>query len=175
MIFKYFTVNISDQTFSLQQYEVGDRVSIEDQDYFVKSIHLLSTDFVAINNMHMNMSNSELASIKIYNHRRSRKAVIEFKVMLARATPQAAIEVLKASIVSYLKERPDMWMPTLVTKVEDLRHLHSLCMKVQVPSRLNWQEVDVSYKHKLGLSEHIRSEMKKLGIEAADPIAEQYV
>jgi small-conductance mechanosensitive channel len=123
----------------------------------------------------MNMSNSELANLKIHNYRRSRKALIEFDVFIARTTPMDKLEDLKAAILSFLKARPDIWHPRLVTKLFDLDIAPSIRLTLQVAPRLAWQEADTINAHRLDLTEDIRTQMMNLDIASGNAIGENYM
>jgi small-conductance mechanosensitive channel len=95
-------------------------VEIAGEEYTVKQIMMMSTDFVGSNNMIMTMSNFCLSQSTIYNYRHSGQAIIDVHFLIAFSTPQKKLDDLLEMTVSYCKQHSDLWLPNVFMSVRNL-------------------------------------------------------
>ncbi|KAJ3381820.1 hypothetical protein HDU92_005113 [Lobulomyces angularis] len=90
--------------FITHPYDVGDRVEINGEEYFVKEFWLNTTVFTAINGTEIYSPNFVLAALpKIRNIRRSGPTNEFVKVTVALNTPDEKIEKLNAFLLNYIE------------------------------------------------------------------------
>ncbi|XXQ38749.1 Mechanosensitive ion channel MscS domain-containing protein [Plasmodiophora brassicae] len=159
-------------------YQVGDRVTLTINgakgDYVVEKIHVLSTIFRGGDNKCLDVSTATLATIPIFNHRRTTSAVVEIVTTVTNSVTQAQLDALRAGLLDYVRKEQGKWKAQIAFKMTALT-TKSLRLHVKAYHRMNWQQTDVIDSHKFDLIEEFRRLQFQIGIPCSDPDARYQV
>lgn len=111
------------------------------------------------------MSNQKLASMPIYNLRRSQAAIIQLHFEISFRTPLPVLKELRKRIAQYLKDNKDKWKPMLDFYVFDTSKTNSMILRIWVQNQLGWHEGYALNMARSDIIHCIRLEMQELNIE----------
>ncbi|KAF2277511.1 uncharacterized protein EI97DRAFT_295950 [Westerdykella ornata] len=128
-------------------FDVGDRVSIYGNtgknglgdDYFVKKISLLYTEFKKMEGHVVQAPNSYLNTLFILNQRRSGALAEAVPNVIKFGTTLEQIENLRARLLEFVQAEKREYQPNILTELRDLGEVHALTLNVVFFYKSNWQ------------------------------------
>ena len=128
-------------------FDVGDRVSIygstgsqlKGDDYFVKEISLLYTEFKKIEGQVVQAPNSYLNTLFILNMRRSGGLAEAVPIVIRFGTSLEQIEGLRNSLLEFVRAEKREYQDKILTELRDLTEVYSLTLNVVFFYKSNWQ------------------------------------
>ncbi|KAF2750782.1 hypothetical protein M011DRAFT_464590 [Sporormia fimetaria CBS 119925] len=128
-------------------FDVGDRVSIYGNtgklglgdDYFVKEIALLYTEFKKMEGHVVQAPNSYLNTLFILNQRRSGALAEAVPNVIKFGTTLDQIEALRARLLEFVRSEKREYQPNILTELKEVSEVHSLTLNVVFFYKSNWQ------------------------------------
>ncbi|KAL9085779.1 MAG: hypothetical protein Q9165_007411 [Trypethelium subeluteriae] len=128
-------------------FDVGDRVSIfgnagkemKGDDFFVKEISLLYTEFKKMEGHIVQAPNSYLNTIFILNQRRSGGLAEAVTITIKFGTTLEQIEQLRLRLLEFVKSEKREFQSNILTELRDITEVHSLELNVIFFYKSNWQ------------------------------------
>ena len=128
-------------------FDVGDRVTIygntgsagKGDDYFVKEIALLYTEFKKMEGHVVQAPNSYLNTIFILNMRRSGGLAEAVPVVIRFGTALEQIDALRQSLVEFVRAEKREYQGNILTELRDVTEAYSLTLNVVFFYKSNWQ------------------------------------
>jgi len=128
-------------------FDVGDRVTIygstgatlTGDDYFVKEIALLYTEFKKMEGHVVQAPNSYLNTLFILNQRRSGGLAEAVPVVIKFGTTLEQIETLRNRLLDFVKQENREYQPNILTELRAVTEVHSLTLNVVFFYKSNWQ------------------------------------
>ncbi|KIX98961.1 uncharacterized protein Z520_05422 [Fonsecaea multimorphosa CBS 102226] len=128
-------------------FDVGDRVSIygntgsslKGDDYFVKEISLLYTEFKKMEGHIVQAPNSYLNTLFILNMRRSGGLAEAVPIVIRFGTTLEQIEALRNSLLEFVKSEKREYQGNILTELRDVTEAYSLTLNVVFFYKSNWQ------------------------------------
>ncbi|KAI9704667.1 MAG: hypothetical protein M1820_005415 [Bogoriella megaspora] len=128
-------------------FDVGDRVTIygntgkemTGDDYFVKEISLLYTEFKKMEGHIVQAPNSYLNQIFILNQRRSGGLAEAVTITIKFGTTLDQIEQLRNRLLDFVKQEKREFQSNILTELRDITEVHSLNLNVVFFYKSNWQ------------------------------------
>ena len=128
-------------------FDVGDRVSIygttgaqlKGDDYFVKEISLLYTEFKKMEGQIVQAPNSYLNTLFILNMRRSGGLAEAVPIVIRFGTTLEQIEALRNSLLGFVREEKREFQNNILTELRDVTEAYSLTLMVVFFYKSNWQ------------------------------------
>jgi small-conductance mechanosensitive channel len=128
-------------------FDVGDRVSIYGNtgakglgdDYFVKEIALLYTEFKKMEGHVVQAPNSYLNTLFILNQRRSGALAEAVPVVIKFGTTLDQIEALRNRLLDFVRAEKREYQGNILTELREVTEVHSLTMNVVFFYKSNWQ------------------------------------
>lgn len=128
-------------------FDVGDRVSIygntgaqlKGDDYFVKEISLLYTEFKKMEGQVVQAPNSYLNTLFILNMRRSGGLAEAVPIVIRFGTTLEQIESLRNTLLEFVREEKREYQNNILTELRDVTEAYSLTLNVVFFYKSNWQ------------------------------------
>ncbi|TIA00017.1 hypothetical protein D6C88_00333 [Aureobasidium pullulans] len=128
-------------------FDVGDRVTIygstgatlTSDDYFVKEIALLYTEFKKMEGHVVQAPNSYLNTLFILNQRRSGGLAEAVPVVIKFGTTLEQIESLRNRLLDFVKQENREYQGNILTELRSVTEVHSLTLNVVFFYKSNWQ------------------------------------
>ncbi|KAI9845463.1 MAG: hypothetical protein M1838_001725 [Thelocarpon superellum] len=128
-------------------FDVGDRVSIygntgalgRGDDYFVKEIALLYTEFKKMEGQVVQAPNSYLNTLFILNMRRSGGLAEGVPVTVKFGTSLEQIDALRQRLLAFVQEEKREFQGKILTELRDVTEAYSITLNVVFFYKSNWQ------------------------------------
>lgn len=128
-------------------FDVGDRVGIygntgalgRGDDYFVKEIALLYTEFKKMEGHVVQAPNSYLNTLFILNQRRSGALAEAVPTVIKFGTTIDQIDQLRQRLLEFVKAEKREYQSNILTELREVTELHSLTLNVVFFYKSNWQ------------------------------------
>lgn len=128
-------------------FDVGDRVSIygntgatlQGDDYFVKEIALLYTEFKKMEGHIVQAPNSYLNTLFILNMRRSGGLAEALPIVIRFGTTLEQIDALRQSLLEFVKAEKREYQGNILTELREVKEAYSLTLNIVFFYKSNWQ------------------------------------
>lgn len=128
-------------------FDVGDRVSIygntgatlQGDDYFVKEIALLYTEFKKMEGHIVQAPNSYLNTLFILNMRRSGGLAEALPIVIRFGTTLDQIDALRQSLLEFVKAEKREFQGNILTELREVTEAYSLTLNIVFFYKSNWQ------------------------------------
>ncbi|RMZ78011.1 hypothetical protein DV737_g4100, partial [Chaetothyriales sp. CBS 132003] len=128
-------------------FDVGDRVSIygntgaqlKGDDYFVKEVSLLYTEFKKMEGQVVQAPNSYLNTLFILNMRRSGGLAEAVPIIIRFGTTIEQIEAFRAQLMDFVKSEKREYQGNILTELREVTEAYSLTLNVVFFYKSNWQ------------------------------------
>ncbi|RMZ79374.1 hypothetical protein DV738_g3341, partial [Chaetothyriales sp. CBS 135597] len=128
-------------------FDVGDRISIygntgsqlKGDDYFVKEVSLLYTEFKKMEGQVVQAPNSYLNTLFILNMRRSGGLAEAVPIVIRFGTTIEQIEALRAQLLEFVKSEKREYQGNILTELREVTEAYSLTLNVVFFYKSNWQ------------------------------------
>ena len=154
-------------------FDVGDRVSVygntgamgRGDDYFVKEIALLYTEFKKMEGHVVQAPNSYLNTIFILNQRRSGALAEAIPVIIKFGTTLEQIDGLRQHLLEFVKAEKREYQGNILTELREVTEVHSLTLNVVFFYKSNWQNELVRLQRRNKFICALMISMQECGIE----------
>jgi small-conductance mechanosensitive channel len=154
-------------------FDVGDRVTIygntgstlKGDDYFVKEISLLYTEFKKMEGHNVQAPNSYLNTLFILNQRRSGGLAEAVPVVIRFGTTLHQIESLRNQLLEFVKSEKREYQGNILTELRDVTEVFSLTLNIVFFYKSNWQNELVRLQRRNKFICAMMIAMQELGIE----------
>lgn len=154
-------------------FDVGDRVSIygntgsslKGDDYFVKEISLLYTEFKKMEGHVVQAPNSYLNTLFILNMRRSGGLAEAVPIVIKFGTSLDQIEGLRNGLLEFVKAEKREYQGNILTELRDVCEAYSLTLNVVFFYKSNWQNELLRLQRRNKFICALMVAMQDLGIE----------
>ena len=128
-------------------FDVGDRVSIygntgatlQGDDYFVKEISLLYTEFKKMEGHIVQAPNSYLNTLFILNMRSSGGLAEALPIVIRFGTTLEQIDALRQSLLDFVKAEKREYQGNILTELREVKEAYSLTLNIVFFYKSNWQ------------------------------------
>lgn len=154
-------------------FDVGDRVTIygntgaqmKGDDFFVKEISLLFTEFKKMEGQVVQAPNSYLNTLFILNQRRSGGLAEAVPIVVKFGTTLDQIDGLRTRLLDFVKSEKREYQPNILTELHDVTEAHSLTLNVVFFYKSNWQNELLRLQRRNKFICALMVAMQELGIE----------
>jgi small-conductance mechanosensitive channel len=154
-------------------FDVGDRVSIygntgstlKGDDYFVKEISLLYTEFKKMEGHVVQAPNSYLNTLFILNQRRSGGLAEAIPITFKFGTTLEQIEGLRNKLLEFVKTEKREYQSNILTELRDVIEAHSITLNIVFFYKSNWQNELLRLQRRNKFICALMVSMQELGIE----------
>ncbi|EXJ56804.1 hypothetical protein A1O7_07148 [Cladophialophora yegresii CBS 114405] len=154
-------------------FDVGDRVSIygntgsslKGDDYFVKEISLLYTEFKKMEGHVVQAPNSYLNTLFILNMRRSGGLAEAVPIVIRFGTTLDQIEALRNSLLEFVRSEKREYQGNILTELREVTEAYSLTLNVVFFYKSNWQNELLRLQRRNKFICAMMVAMQELGIE----------
>ncbi|KAJ9615596.1 hypothetical protein H2200_001671 [Cladophialophora chaetospira] len=154
-------------------FDVGDRVSIygntgstlKGDDYFVKEISLLYTEFKKMEGHVVQAPNSYLNTLFILNMRRSGGLAEAVPIVVRFGTTLDQIEGLRNSLLEFVRSEKREFQGNILTELREVTEAYSLTLNVVFFYKSNWQNELLRLQRRNKFICAMMVSMQELGIE----------
>ncbi|CAF9920894.1 MAG: hypothetical protein GOMPHAMPRED_002168 [Gomphillus americanus] len=154
-------------------FDVGDRVSVygntgvsmKGDDYFVKEISLLYTEFKKMEGHVVQAPNSYLNTLFILNQRRSGGLAEAVPMTFKFGTTLEQLEELRARLLEFVKEEKREYQSNILTEIRDVQEAHSIVVNVVFFYKSNWQNEGLRLQRRNKFICALMVAMQETGIE----------
>ena len=154
-------------------FDVGDRVTIygntgatlTGDDYFVKEIALLYTEFKKMEGHLVQAPNSYLNTLFILNQRRSGGLAEAVPIVIKFGTTLEQIEGLRNKLLEFVKSEKREYQGNILTEMRQVTEVHSLTLNVVFFYKSNWQNEGLRLARRNKFICALMVCMQELGIE----------
>ncbi|KAF2498545.1 mechanosensitive ion channel-like protein family [Lophium mytilinum] len=154
-------------------FDVGDRVGIygntgalgRGDDYFVKEIALLYTEFKKMEGHVVQAPNSYLNTLFILNQRRSGGLAEAVPVIIKFGTTLEQIESLRSRLLAFVIEEKREYQNKILTELREVTEAHSITLNVVFFYKSNWQNELLRLQRRNKFICALMVTMQELGIE----------
>ena len=154
-------------------FDVGDRVSIygntganmKGDDYFVKEISLLYTEFKKMEGHVVQAPNSYLNTLFILNMRRSGGLAEAVPMTVKFGTTLDQIEELRNRLLEFVKAEKREYQGNILTEIRDIVEAHSINLNVVFFYKSNWQNELLRLQRRNKFICAMMVSMQEIGIE----------
>ncbi|KAF2674674.1 hypothetical protein BT63DRAFT_419957 [Microthyrium microscopicum] len=154
-------------------FDVGDRVSIygntgstlKGDDYFVKEISLLYTEFKKMEGHVVQAPNSYLNTLFILNQRRSGGLAEALPVIIKFGTTLEQIETLREQLLEFVTSEKREYQDKILTELRDVTEAHSITLNIVFFYKSNWQNELLRLQRRNKFICALMVSMQELGIE----------
>ncbi|KAJ1998231.1 hypothetical protein GGI04_005091 [Coemansia thaxteri] len=156
--------------FQVHPYDVGDTVVVATESLTVCKIRLLSTVFFKTDGTYTIYPNSQLATMKIQNLRRSKPQSESIIVGFDFGTPSDKLYALRDRMNEYANENPRDLISPVGFNVELLENSNRIQIGVGINYKSNWQDGGRRYAIKTKFAFALRQAIHDLGLRYALPL-----
>ncbi|KAF2769556.1 hypothetical protein EJ03DRAFT_343370 [Teratosphaeria nubilosa] len=154
-------------------FDVGDRVGIygntgalgRGDDYFVKEISLLYTEFKKMEGHVVQAPNSYLNTLFILNQRRSGGLAEAISITIKFGTTLEQIEGLRNKLLEFVRAEKREYQGNILTELREIVEVHSLNINVVFFYKSNWQNEGLRLARRNKFHCAMMVAMQELGIE----------
>ncbi|KAK5279022.1 hypothetical protein LTR40_008380, partial [Exophiala xenobiotica] len=154
-------------------FDVGDRVSVygntgslgRGDDYYVKEISLLYTEFKKMEGHIVQAPNSYLNTLFILNQRRSGGLAEAVPIVIKFGTTIEQIEGLRSALLDFVIAEKREYQNKILTELRDVQEVYSLVLNVVFFYKSNWQNELIRLQRRNKFICAMMVEMQNLGIE----------
>jgi small-conductance mechanosensitive channel len=154
-------------------FDVGDRVTIygntgaamKGDDYLVKEISLLYTEFKKMEGHIVQAPNSYLNTLFILNMRRSGGLAEAVPLTVKFGTTLDQIDELRSRLLEYVKAEKREYQPNILTEIRDIVEAHSVNLNVVFFYKSNWQNELLRLQRRNKFICAMMISMQEIGIE----------
>lgn len=154
-------------------FDVGDRVSIygntgaqlKGDDYFVKEIALLYTEFKKMEGHIVQAPNSYLNTLFILNMRRSGGLAEAVPIVIRFGTSIDQIDAMRGSLLEFVRDQKREYQPNILTELREVTEAYSLTLNVVFFYKTNWQNELVRLTRRNKFISALMLAMQQHGIE----------
>ncbi|MCJ1439159.1 hypothetical protein MMC27_008550 [Xylographa pallens] len=154
-------------------FDVGDRVTIygntgaamKGDDYFVKEISLLFTEFKKMEGHVVQAPNSYLNTLFILNMRRSGGLAEAVPLTVKFGTTLEQIDELRSRLLEFVKEEKREYQGNILTEIRDVVEAHSINLNVVFFYKSNWQNEGLRLQRRNKFICALMVSMQEAGIE----------
>ncbi|KAI5369631.1 Putative EF-hand domain, mechanosensitive ion channel MscS, LSM domain superfamily [Septoria linicola] len=154
-------------------FDVGDRVGIygntgsmlKGDDYFVKEISLLYTEFKKMEGHIVQAPNSYLNTLFILNQRRSGGLAEAVSITIKFGTTLEQIDGLRTKLLEFVKSEKREYQGNILTELRDIVEVHSMNLNVVFFYKSNWQNEGLRLARRNKFICAMMVTMQELGIE----------
>lgn len=154
-------------------FDVGDRVSVygntgsqlRGDDYFVKEISLLYTEFKKMEGQVVQAPNSYLNTLFILNMRRSGGLAEAVPIVIRFGTTLEQIEGLRNALMEFVNAEKREYQNKILTELRDVTEAYSLTLNVVFFYKTNWQNELLRLQRRNKFICALMVSMQDLGIE----------
>ncbi len=154
-------------------FDVGDRVTIygntgvlgKGDDYFVKEIALLYTEFKKLEGHVVQAPNSHLNTLFILNMRRSGGLAESIPMIFKFGTTLDQIDQLRQLLLEFVKNEKREYQSNILTEIRDITEAHSMTVNVVFFYKSNWQNELLRLQRRNKFICALMVSMQELGIE----------
>lgn len=154
-------------------FDVGDRVGIygntgalgRGDDYFVKEIALLYTEFKKMEGHVVQAPNNYLNTLFILNQRRSGGLAEAVPVIVKFGTTLNQIEQLRNRLLEFVKTEKREYQSNILTELREVNEAHAITMNVVFFYKSNWQNELLRLQRRNKFICALMVTMQELGIE----------
>ena len=154
-------------------FDVGDRVTIygntgstlKGDDYFVKEIALLYTEFKKMEGHLVQAPNSYLNTLFILNQRRSGGLAEAIPVVIRFGTSLQQIESLRNQLLEFVRSEKREYQSNILTELRDVTEVYSLTLNIVFFYKSNWQNELVRLQRRNKFICAMMIAMQELGIQ----------
>ena len=154
-------------------FDVGDRVtiygntgtSLKGDDYFVKEISLLYTEFKKLEGHVVQAPNSYLNTLFILNMRRSGGVAEAIPLVLKFGTSLEQIEGLRNRLLEFVKAEKREYQSNILTELRQIDEVHAITVNVIFFFKSNWQNEGLRLQRRNKFICALMVAMQELGIE----------
>ncbi|CEO97940.1 hypothetical protein PBRA_006054 [Plasmodiophora brassicae] len=157
--------------FATKAIEVGDSIQMDQQDFVVVAIRLMSTELRSGDNRVLIVPNWTLAQTPIYNLRKTNAATVIIKFQVSYGCSKEDLLAVKRAIEAFVTRNPDTWRLPVDFRVMDLLDQTSLTVTAILRHRLNWQQKAIIMEDRFDVVSEIRSTINAMKIGYKDPDA----
>lgn len=158
-------------------FDVGDRVSVygntgsqlKGDDYFVKEISLLYTEFKKMEGHVVQAPNSYLNTLFILNMRRSGGLAEAVPIVIKFGTTLEQIEGLRESLLEFVRSEKREYQANILTEVRDVTEAYSVSMNIVFFYKTNWQNELLRLQRRNKFICALMVSMQENGIEGPRP------
>ncbi|KAJ2262062.1 hypothetical protein GGI01_001825 [Coemansia sp. RSA 376] len=156
--------------FSVHSYDVGDTVVVVGESLTVSKIWLLSTVFFKTDGTYTVYANSQLATMKIQNLRRSKPQSESIIIGLDFNTPSDKIYAIRDRMNEYAEENPRDLISPVGFNVDLLENTNRVQISVGINYKSNWQDGAKHFSVKTKFAFALRHVIHELGLRYALPL-----
>jgi small-conductance mechanosensitive channel len=154
-------------------FDVGDRVSIygntgstlKGDDYFVKKVSLLYTEFKKMEGQVVQAPNNYLNQLFILNQRRSGALAEAIPLNVKFGTSLEQIDSLRQRLLDFVQSEKREYQPNIITELRDITDVHALTINVVFFYKSNWQNEVLRFQRRNKFVCALVVSMQELGIE----------
>lgn len=154
-------------------FDVGDRVSIygntgslmKGDDYFVKEIALLYTEFKKMEGHVVQAPNSYLNTLFILNQRRSGGLAEAVPVTVKFGTTLDQIDGLRQALLAFVTSEKREYQSNILTELREISEVHAITLNVVFFYKSNWQNELLRLQRRNKFICAMMVSMQELGIE----------
>lgn len=154
-------------------FDVGDRVTIygntgatmKGDDYLVKEISLLYTEFKKMEGHIVQAPNSYLNTLFILNMRRSGGLAEAVPITVKFGTTLDQIDQLRTRLLEYVKAEKREYQPNILTEIRDIVEAYSVNLNVVFFYKSNWQNELLRLQRRNKFICAMMISMQEIGIE----------
>lgn len=154
-------------------FDVGDRVtiygntgsSLKGDDYLVKEISLLYTEFKKMEGHIVQAPNSYLNTLFILNMRRSGGLAEAVPLTVKFGTTLDQIDELRSRLLEYVKEEKREYQPNILTEIRDVVEAYAVNLNVIFFYKSNWQNELLRLQRRNKFICAMMLSMQEIGIE----------
>ena len=154
-------------------FDVGDRVSIygntgaalKGDDYFIKEISLLYTEFKKMEGHVVQAPNSYLNTLFILNMRRSGALAEAVPLTVKFGTTLDQIDELRQRLLEFVKEEKREYQGNIMTEIRDVVEAYSVKLNVVFFYKSNWQNEGLRLQRRNKFICALMVSMQEVGIE----------
>lgn len=154
-------------------FDVGDRVGIygntgsqlKGDDYFVKEISLLYTEFKKMEGHIVQAPNSYLNGLFILNQRRSGGLAEAVSITIKFGTTLEQLDGLRTKLLEFVKMENREYQGNILTELRDIVDVHSMNLNVVFFYKSNWQNEGLRLARRNKFICAMMVTMQELGIE----------
>jgi small-conductance mechanosensitive channel len=154
-------------------FDVGDRVTIygntganlTGDDYFVKEISLLYTEFKKMEGHVVQAPNSYLNTLFILNQRRSGGLAEAVPVVIKYGTTIEQIDMLRQRLLEFVRVEKREYQGNIITEMREITEAFSLTLNIVFFYKSNWQNEGLRLQRRNKFICMLMLSMQEIGIE----------
>eukprot|EP00850_Spirogloea_muscicola_P006539 SM000031S11548 [mRNA] locus=s31:249300:253819:- [translate_table: standard] len=154
--------------FVMHPFDIGDRCIIDDKEFVVEEMNVLTTVFLSSDNSKVWIPNSALSTKPIYNYYRSPDQGDSFDFTVAASTATSLIAELKTRINGYFEAHRGSFHPAPVLVYQNLIDMDKLKLSLWFRHTANHHDASARYARRSELMTFLRDTMTELKIYCFD-------